>query len=561
MELRQYQTEALDSIVEAENRGVKRQLVVLPTGAGKTVIFSSIPNFRSQSLPILVLAHREELLDQAADKFKKSNPDLTISKEQASAYASTDTDVVVASVATLGRTNSDRIKRFDPSHFAVIVVDEAHHAAASTYKNILSYFTPDLVVGVTATPQRGDNVRLDDVFDEVVFYRSMLDLMEQGFLAPLRGYRVNSKVDISGVKTRAGDYIESELAEAIDVPERNELIIKAYHDLCKNRRTVVFASTIDHANSDTDLFQQRGISTVSVLGTTDGRDRACIFERFRRGDIQVIVNIGVLTEGFDEPDIAAIILARPTRSNLLYTQIVGRGTRLSSSNEKQDCLIIDIADATVGKRPVGLPSLLGMPPDFDLEGEELTEAYAKFKRLDELSPEHAADVRSAADIEFAYTEIDLFKPPKPSQVVLEHSQLIWTEVTDTEYWISPDSLTKIGLSQNALGTWQIISRHTDNGTTRLFTEPDITAAFGRADSYIKENFKDWKLLDSEATWRSDGPTEKQRRFLKRIGVKVTTDMTKGDASQIISKYIEEHPRSFAQRKAIEKAARRKRQGF
>lgn len=560
MKLRQYQEQALEAIVAAEARGIKRQLVVLPTGAGKTVIFSSIYRYRSNSLPVLVLAHRDELLDQAADKFLMTNSDLKISKEQASNYADLDSDVVVASIATLGRTGSKRLERFDPSHFKVIVVDEAHHAAANSYKNVLSYFKPDLVVGVTATPQRGDNVRLDDVFDEVVFYRSMLDLMEQQYLAPLRGYRVQSSTDISSVATRAGDYVESELTKAIDTPERNQLLLKAYNDLCQDRPTLIFASTVDHANSIAETFGRQKIQVGTIFGTTSFRDRSDIFQRFRYRELPVIVNVGVLTEGFDEPCIEAIIFGRPTRSPLLYTQIVGRGTRKSSDNEKKNCLIIDVADVTVGKRPVGLPSLLGMPPDYDLEGEELTEAYAKFKKLEALSPEHAADVRSDADIELAYKEIDLFKPPKPSQVVLEHSQFIWSEICDTEYWISPDSLVRISLIQNALGTWEIAKHHTDFGKETLATEGNITAAFSCADGYIKSNFKDWKLLDSEAPWRSDGPTEKQRKFLKRIGIKVTSDMTKGDASQIISKYIEEHPRTFAQRKAIENA-KRKRQGF
>ena len=274
MKLRQYLEQALEAIVAAEARGIKRQLVVLPTGAGKTVIFFFFFRYRSNSLPVLVLAHRDELLDQAADKFLMTNSDLKISKEQASNYADLDSDVVVASIATLGRTGSKRLERFDPSHFKVIVVDEAHHAAANSYKNVLSYFKPDLVVGVTATPQRGDNVRLDDVFDEVVFYRSMLDLMEQQYLAPLRGYRVQSSTDISSVATRAGDYVESELTKAIDTPERNQLLLKAYNDLCQDRPTLIFASTVDHANSIAETFGRQKIQVGTIFGTTSFRDRS-----------------------------------------------------------------------------------------------------------------------------------------------------------------------------------------------------------------------------------------------------------------------------------------------
>ena len=167
MELRPYQQEALASMLEAESNGISKQLVVLPTGAGKTVLFAQLPIMRKDSLPMLVLAHRSELLIQAKDKIEIINKDLSVGIEQAENKAGY-VDVVIASVPTLGRESSSRIEKYPKNYFKTIVVDEAHHAAAPSYRRILDYFTPELLLGVTATPQRSDSVRLIDVFQEIV---------------------------------------------------------------------------------------------------------------------------------------------------------------------------------------------------------------------------------------------------------------------------------------------------------------------------------------------------------------------------------------------------------
>ena len=167
IQLRPYQQEALDAVNTFSDKGINRQLVVLPTGAGKTVIFSHLPQTKVNSLPMLVLAHRAELLYQAKEKIGWSNPELDIQIEQADNVAG-HCDVVVASVPTLGRAESERILKYPKDYFKTIVIDEAHHAAAPTYRRILDYFNPSLLLGVTATPQRSDNTRLTDVFDEIV---------------------------------------------------------------------------------------------------------------------------------------------------------------------------------------------------------------------------------------------------------------------------------------------------------------------------------------------------------------------------------------------------------
>ena len=259
MKLRPYQQEALDSMLQAESNGISKQLVVLPTGAGKTVLFAQLPIMRKDSLPMLVLAHRSELLIQAKDKIETINKDLSVGIEQAENKAGYS-DVVIASVPTLGRESSSRIEQYPKDYFKTIVVDEAHHAAAPSYRRILDYFKPDLLLGVTATPQRSDSVRLIDVFQEIVYYKSIQDLIKEGWLSPLVGYRVKTSTDISDVEIQNGEYKQDQLIEAIDNPSRNNSIVTAYNDLANDKKTVVFAAGVDHAGNLAEAFRKNGSS-------------------------------------------------------------------------------------------------------------------------------------------------------------------------------------------------------------------------------------------------------------------------------------------------------------
>ena len=541
IQLRPYQQEALDAVNTFSDKGINRQLVVLPTGAGKTVIFSHLPQTKVNSLPMLVLAHRAELLYQAKEKIGWSNPELDIQIEQADNVAG-HCDVVVASVPTLGRAESERILKYPKDYFNTIVIDEAHHAAAPTYRRILDYFNPSLLLGVTATPQRSDNTRLTDVFDEIVYYKTIQDLIEDGYLCSLVGYRIKTETDISGVATNEGDYVASQLEDAIDTPERNAHIVAAYHNLVPESKAIVFCAGVKHANNLASSFSATQVSTEVILGDTSAQDREHILARFKSGETRVLVNVGVLTEGFDEPSIQSIILARPTRSTLLYTQIVGRGTRLYEG--KPHCTILDFADTTKGKKPIGLPSLLGLPPEFDLQGQDLIEVAKKYKELEDYCPGEAVRVLDPNDIELAYKRINLFMPPPPNEFVQQYSRYVWAEVAENDFHLGINNNNSLRIYVDALGRWVVEFRYrseTKNETHILGYPEDMRESFVRADRWITNNF-DSKLIESDAAWRSDGPSDAQRKLLKRIGVPVTSDMTKGTASQIISKYYEANPR-------------------
>lgn len=490
---------------------------------------------------MLVLAHRSELLEQARNKILASNPDLSVEIEQAERRAG-HVDVVVASVATLGRNGTPRILDYPKDYFKAIVIDEAHHAAAQTYRRIVDYFDCPFLLGVTATPQRSDNTRLIDVFQEIVYYKSIQDLISEGYLCHLVGYRIKTGTDISKVEIQNGDYNQSQLEEEINTPQRNNSVVAAYNDLAPASKAIVFAAGVDHAGSLAASFAKHSIPAKVIIGTTPADERSQILSDFKSGKTKVIVNVGVLTEGFDEPSLETIIIAKPTRSTLLYTQIVGRGTRIHDG--KPHCTIIDMSDTTKGKKPIGLPSLLGLPPDFDLQGRSVTEVAEEFEELETYCPGEAARVLTPQDIKNAYTRINLFMPPPPNSVVQQYSKLVWAEIGEDSFHLGLNNSEAMSISVDALGRWKVSLHDKQSKTARVLgVVDDLREAFVRSDRWIQSNRShSLNLLESDAPWRADSPTDAQKRLLKRIGIPLTSDMTKGMASQIISKYYEQNPK-------------------
>jgi ATP-dependent helicase IRC3 len=538
--LRPYQTEALEAVLSSEAKGINKQLIVLPTGAGKTVIFSHLPIIRKESTPMLVIAHRAELLHQAKNKIQQMNPDLIVEIEQAQNIAG-KVDVVVASVPTMGRANSDRIEKFPKDYFKTIIIDEAHHAAAPTYRRIVDYFQPNLILGVTATPQRSDSTRLIDVFQEIVYYKTIEDLIKQGWLTRLVGYRIKTETDLTEIEVSDGDFVQSQLQDAVNNPNRNASIVAAYQQICQERKTLVFAAGVQHAKDLALSFTKNSIVTEVILGETSDEERSTILQKFRNNEIKVLINVGVLTEGFDEPSVQAIILARPTKSTLLYTQVVGRGTRLDEG--KDNCLIIDISDTTKGKKPIGLPTLLGLPPDFDLNGQDLVDVAEEYKALEYLSPTRAMQCLSSEDINLQYKQVNLFMPVPPNKVVLQYSKLIWSEISDNLYRLTINNHESLSIYQDTLGRWTVEYYDVDKKYKQILGyQNDMRQAFVSSDVWIQDNRSSaLALLDSNAAWRADGPTPAQTKFLKSRGIAITPEMTKGFASQIISNIIENDP--------------------
>lgn len=383
-DLRPYQREAIAAVLLARREGFRRLLVCLPTGAGKTVIFSEL--VRMARRPVLVLAHREELLEQARAKIEAALGDPrqgVVAIERGAERAPLDAKVLVCSVRSLHEERLARVMRGrDPG---LVIYDECHHAPAADNLRILEQLGAfddgwsGTLLGFTATTARGDGKGLESVFERIVYTRSLPELTDDGYLAPLRGYRVSTATDLRAVTSTTLDFREAELADAVDIQERNALVARSIQELARDRRTIAFCVTVNHARNLCHALNALGVASGIVYGDMPADARRLALQEFRDGRTQVLTNVAVLTEGFDDPGVSCIAMARPTRSEGLYAQCVGRGTRLMPG--KRDCLILDFVDLSTLSL-CSLPSLFGMPRDINLAGGEVGEARRAWRRIE-----------------------------------------------------------------------------------------------------------------------------------------------------------------------------------
>lgn len=334
MALRPSQLNAVKAVHKEWDSGNKNTLVVMPTGTGKTIVFSQIVKDQvAKGEKVLILAHREELLKQAADKLKASSGMESALEKAANTSIGSGLDVVVGSVQTLRQKS--RLEKFSKDYFGTIIIDEAHHSAADSYKNILEYFNQAKVLGVTATPDRADMKSLSDVFDSLAFEYKLPEAINDGYLCKIRTKTIPLKVDISKVHTLAGDFNPNELGQALDL--YLEAIADSIVKECKGRKTVIFTPLVRISQRLNGLLKNRGIDTIEVNGSS--KDREKILKDFENGKYDAMTNAMLLTEGWDCPSVDCIICLRPTKSRSLYAQIVGRGTRLCKG--KDNLLILD----------------------------------------------------------------------------------------------------------------------------------------------------------------------------------------------------------------------------
>lgn len=333
--MRPYQEEAVDATFEAWEDS-QRALIVMPTGTGKTIVFGHIAMRQAHKGRTMVIAHRQELVYQARDKIGSitgEQPEVEMAGEWAD-QRKYQTNVVVASKDTLvaGRLGSGRMKRFDPKDFSLLVIDEAHHAPASTYKKVIDHFTqnPDLkVLGVTATPDRHDEQALGKVFETVAYDYEISKAIVDGWLVPLTVQSVIVQgLDLSEVKTVAGDLNAKQLAELMEYEAALHSVAAPSLEIAAGRKMLVFAASLAHAGRLCEIYNRHDHDIARfVHGGTPKDERQKIFYDFAHGDAQILVNVGVATEGYDCPGIQVVAIARPTKSRALYAQMVGRGTR------------------------------------------------------------------------------------------------------------------------------------------------------------------------------------------------------------------------------------------
>ncbi|MBN2533334.1 MAG: DEAD/DEAH box helicase [Spirochaetales bacterium] len=543
-ELRDYQEQCLNTILTRYKAGIRRQLICLPTGTGKTIIFASFPGFFRMKNKMLVLAHREELLIQARDKIIKANPGLKVEIEQAGRRADPACDVVVASVPTIGRKDSSRMELFNPDDFYLVVVDEAHHAIGSTYQRIFKQLrlldpgTKKLLVGFTATPKRGDGVGLNRIFEEITFSRTLPEMIAAHYLSPLSGYRVETEIDLSGVKKHMGDYITSQLSKTVNVRERNDLVVNIYRKYLDNQQTICFCVDVAHTYSLAGAFTQSGIPVAPVTGEMDIDQRKKALDDFSAGNIKVLTNCMVLTEGYDESSVSGIILARPTRSSLLYTQMIGRATRLHPG--KKQATIIDIVDITKDHGLITLPSLFGFSDTFNLEGNTTDQVQEALQWVEQNRPWVRTDLTlSLSDLRIRCKKINLYELKLPPELRL-CATLAWTAIGNNLYSLNLLKGEAMTVASTILGKWDVIFR--SKGKEEIIaSKENVREAIRTAERFVaNQRMEVLGLVKIGTRWRKQPATDKQLSLLKEKGIEIPQGLTKGQASHIISMFSLSH---------------------
>jgi superfamily II DNA or RNA helicase len=508
--LRDYQVEAIDAIQTAKLE-LDRVVVVLPTGSGKTVIFAHLVDewMRTASRPALILVHRDELVRQTAAKLHAIT-NLRVGVIKADRNELENVDVMVASVQTLSRPN--RLAQLPP--VSLVVVDEAHHAAAESYLTVMRHVgcwdRRAFAVGFTATLMRADDKGLGDVWQRNIYQKTIMWMIQNHYLVDVTGRSVPVDMDLDAVKRTAGDWQASDLADEMDVHMVPQAVAEAYQEYAADRPGVLFAPTVDSAYSFAGALSAGGIVAETVHAGTPTEERQLIYKRLRHGDTQVVSNCSVLTEGWDEPAVSCCVVARPTSSAGLYIQMVGRVLRPFPAGGKVDALVLDVTGASRkhSLADIGLLLPSGRKP---ADGVSLLEQDAEDQG-------EAAQKRLV--IEKTLEQVDLFA----------RSTSMWLQ-TDRGVWFVPCGEGYIFLAELTEG--YVVGRHTRQyGATKVTLDE---VPMDMAMMLAEQHAADWDpgIASKKASWRrrKEPATDKQ---LAILGDKAPADVTKRDASNLIS---------------------------
>lgn len=495
--LRPYQQECIDTI-QAKDHG--RYLIQMTMGLGKTVVFTNLP----RKGRMLILSHREELVRQPLKYF-----DCSTGVEMAG-ESSHGEEVVSASVQTM----IHRLDRFGAEDFDTIIVDEAHHAIAKSYQKVIGHFKPRMLLGFTATPNRADGAGLKGVFDEIIYKKDLRWGIQNGYLCDILCKRIDIGYDLSAVHTRMGDYAPGELEKAMDGTA--DAIAQAYREHAKGA-TLIFAVSVEQCHQIADRIEGAEV----ITGQT--KDRADVIRRFTAREIPCIVNCMVFTEGTDMPLVETVIIARPTQSDSLYAQMVGRGLRLHP--EKKMLTLIDCVGVTGKASLCTAPSLLGV--DIDTIPKKKQEQMEGM--LFEL-PEKAARLSDTPESWIKnVTIVDLWAKEMKYQL---HG-VNWFQMPDGTMICSlPNKMSVEIPPADELGE-----------TIFCGQRMEMQEAFDHAYELLCNNFADSKAIWDKtisAKWGSQPASEAQIKYVKRIGKKYLSeinfdDLTKAQAGMIINR--------------------------
>lgn len=591
--LRPYQRDALAAVSAARERGKNRVLMQQPTGCGKTVCFAAMPTWPAiagflASFPkgdrgMLVIAHREELLDQATDKIQRANPDLYVSIEQANRYAHSYSDVVVASIQTLEKSKFRRLKALIAKRtFRLVIVDEAHHAAASTYRTALTLlgFLPPadaseaqnieaptfddvakmetaldgwdarapqdrLLVGVTATPNRSDAVGLGCVFQEIAYAYSLKQAIDDGWLAPIVPWVVETQTNLDSVRMTAGEFNQKQLAEIVNTDIRNQLAVAGWLEHAADRPTLAFTVDVAHAHALADEFARNGITALAVSGETPKEDRRQALAAYTAGRVQVITNCAVFTEGVDLPLTSCVLMAKPTRSATLYAQCVGRGLRQHKG--KLDCIVIDVVDVARRHSLLTTGVLYGLPPNLVAVGKKLQETAREWDEFTAKNPGVNIDQagrKTLAELNAIASTFSVWEV-RPLEAAGAGLAMNWIRTGDDAYrlqypWGDGEHEVEVLLVQkDLLGKFSLhVARQggEDPIAPKVMAHgvSDANACLHLAEAFIRqERQRVTKLVDTSAPWRARPASPKQIAYLRRMRVQFREPLTMGQASELL----------------------------
>ena len=493
LRLRDYQKECIDLINKLEPGAY---LIQMATGCGKTATFTNI----KRKGRVLVLAHREELVTQPVKYY-----DCPVGIEMANRISNGE-PVVIASVQSI----IHRLEKFKPDDFDMIITDEAHHAAANSYKKIYEYFKPRLHLGFTATPNRGDNVRLDDVFQKIIFQRDLKWAIQNKYLTDIYCIRVNIGYDISEVARRMGDFATGELENVMNTEVLNGAIAEAYKKYARGQ-TLIFATSVEHAKAIASKIPG------AVAVTADTKNREELIKKFTNREIPVLVNCMIFTEGTDMPLVETVMIARPTTNSSLYTQMVGRGLRLYPGKDK--LMLIDLVGTTGKANLCTAPSLIGV------------------------------DMKNVPKSQQDEIEGDLFDLP---QLIEEKSDCIESWIRNIEIvnlWAKEQSYNTHNVNWfkmpngdfilNLKGKRLKIPAQNELGETILDRPMKMQEAFDIGYQYLCENYEEQRYLwdlSIVKKWGKGPASEKQKEQVKRFFKDYdTSELTKLEASQILNR--------------------------
>jgi len=539
IKLRDYQREAIDAVFAAWADGMRRPAVVLPTGAGKTVVFSALvgryraysgsPGWK-QGKRVMILAHRDELVDQAIAKVRATMPGVSVGKVKAK-DREVDADVMVCSVQTLATARSLAQLRNAEQHYGdvgLIITDECHHAAAASYQKIYDAFPGALQLGVTATMARGDGVGLGSVWEDVVYSRSILNLISKNHLVDVRTKQVDLKeLDMGGVKSSRGDWQAGELGKALMEAQADTAIARAYREHAGDRQGIVFTPTVETAKAACGALNDSGVVTAVIHGETHPHDRARIYDQYRRGITQVLVNCMVLTEGFDAPWAEVAVIARPTQSAPLYTQMVGRVLRPWPG--KTEALVLDLVGASANR----LRTLIDLEPGQVQEvrdGESLAEAV--LREEEELNRKVPA---GSLAFELKARDVDSFATSDHAWIRTPKG-VLFIRCGDTLIYLAPE--------KDSEGLWGVRLASKGGRGWSYERTPYAGLQLGEAMAWgeaVAEDHEDDGMLGfnprRSARWRKTRPSEKQVAYARRLGVQGAETMLKGQLSEAIDQRV------------------------